>query len=90
MLILTRKKGESIIINGNIEVKVLEIKDGKVSIGIEAPRDLDIFRKELYDSIEEENIKASNIKLDLDQMNQLLRGKNEKATRTGRHNNGEE
>lgn len=75
MLILTRKKNESIIINDNIEVKILGIEDGKVSIGIEAPKDIDIFRKELYKSIEEENIKASKIQLNMEQVNQLIKKK---------------
>lgn len=73
MLILSRKKDESIIINGNIEVKVLEIEDGKVRIGIEAPEDIDIFREELYKSIQEENIEAAKTKIDINKMNQLLK-----------------
>ncbi len=73
MLILTRKKGESIILNGYIEVKIMEIEDGKVSIGIEAPRDVDIFRKELYDSIQEENVKAAKQEIDINEVNQLLK-----------------
>jgi carbon storage regulator len=60
MLILSRKKDESIIINGNIEIKIIEIEDGKVKIGIEAPKDIDILRKELYKKIEEENLAAVN------------------------------
>ncbi|MCF6465083.1 carbon storage regulator CsrA [Clostridium sp. Cult2] len=75
MLILTRKKDESIIIDGNIEVKILGIEDGKVQIGIEAPKNIDIFRKELYKSIQEENIEAANLKLDIDKMNQFLKDK---------------
>ncbi|SDW10511.1 carbon storage regulator, CsrA [Tepidimicrobium xylanilyticum] len=75
MLILSRKKGESIIIDGNIEIKVLEIQDGKVQIGIDAPKNVDIFRKELYKSIQEENIEAANIKLDMDQVSQIWKKK---------------
>lgn len=75
MLILSRKKGESIIIDGNIEIKVLEIQDGKVQIGIDAPKNVDIFRKELYKSIQEENIQAANIKLDMDQVSQIWKKK---------------
>ncbi len=56
MLILSRKEEESIIINGNIEVKVLEIGEGKVRLGIKAPKDVDIlgrkytrvYRKKIY------------------------------------------
>lgn len=75
MLILSRKKGESIIIDGNIEIKVLEIQDGKVQIGIDAPKNVDIFRKELYKSIQEENIEAANIRLDMDQVSQIWKKK---------------
>lgn len=76
MLILTRRKDESIIIDGNIEVKIIGIEDGKVQIGIEAPRNIDIFRKELYKSIQEENIEAAGSKLDLNKMNKILKEKN--------------
>ncbi|HHV47141.1 MAG TPA: carbon storage regulator CsrA [Tissierellia bacterium] len=75
MLILTRKKDESIIINGNIEVRILEIEDGKVSIGIKAPKEVDIFRKEIYESIEEENMKAAKIESNIDEVGKLIRGK---------------
>lgn len=75
MLILTRKKDESIIINGNIEVKILEIEDGKVSIGIEAPKYVDIFRKEIYESIEEENLKAAKIEFNIDEMKKFIKKK---------------
>lgn len=76
MLILSRKKDESIIINGDIEVKILEIEDGKVSIGIEAPKNIDIFRKELYKSIQEENIAASKTNININEMNQLFKKNN--------------
>ena len=75
MLILSRRKDESIIIDGNIEVKVLEIEDGKVRIGIEAPQNIDILREELYKSIQEENIEASKTKIDVKEMNQLFKKK---------------
>lgn len=73
MLILSRKQDESIIIDGNIEIKVLEIDEGKVRLGIEAPRDIDIFRKELYLSIQEENIEAAKTKVDLAEMSKLFK-----------------
>ena len=60
MLILTRKKDESIIIDGEIEIKIIEIEEGKVKIGIDAPKDIDIIRKELYERMEEENLAALN------------------------------
>jgi len=73
MLILSRKQDESIIINGNIEVKILEIEEGKVKLGIEAPKDIDIFRKELYLSIQEENIEAAKTKVDLEKISKLFK-----------------
>ena len=73
MLILTRKKDESIILNGNIEIKIIDIEDGKIKLGIEAPREVDIVRKELYDKVEEENKAAISKKIDLGQMKNLLK-----------------
>lgn len=58
MLALTRKKGESIIIADNIEVKILEIKGHKVRLGIEAPKNISIYRKEIYDQIVNQNKEA--------------------------------
>ena len=48
MLALTRKKGESIVINNNIEISVLEIRGDQIKIGISAPKDVPIYRKEVY------------------------------------------
>jgi len=62
MLILTRKKDESIVIGDNIEIKIISSEDGKVRIGIEAPRDIEIHRREVYDEIQEENRKAVAVK----------------------------
>jgi len=47
MLVLTRKKGESFIVNQNIEIKVLEIQGNQVRLGIIAPKEIRIYRKEL-------------------------------------------
>lgn len=73
MLILSRKKDESIIIDGNIEIKIVEIEDGKVKIGIEAPKDIDIMRKELYKRIQEENEAAVNNNTNLEEMKRLFK-----------------
>ena len=75
MLILTRKKNESIIIDGNIEVKIIELEDGRVRIGIEAPKEIEILRKELYDQMQEENKAAVNVGSKLDEMKDLLKKK---------------
>ena len=55
MLALTRKKGESLVINNNIEVTILEIRGDQIKLGISAPRDVSIYRKEVYMQIQEEN-----------------------------------
>lgn len=60
MLVLSRKKSESIIIDGKIEIKIIEAEDGRVRIGIEAPREIEIHRKEVFDIIKAENKAALN------------------------------
>jgi carbon storage regulator len=59
MLILSRKIEESIKIGDSITIKVLGIHEGQVKIGIEAPKDVKVFRSELYDLIQTENVQAS-------------------------------
>ena len=61
MLVLTRKKGQSVIINDNIEITILEVQGDQVRLGIDAPRDVSIHRKEVFLEIKEENKKAANI-----------------------------
>ena len=51
MLVLSRKKNESIIINDNITVTVIEIRGDKVRLGIEAPKDVTVHRREVYEAI---------------------------------------
>ncbi len=58
MLALSRKKNEALIINNNIEITILEIKGEQVKIGITAPKEVPIYRKEVYVQIQDEN-KAS-------------------------------
>lgn len=60
MLILTRKKDESIIIDGNIEIQIIAIEEGKVKIGINAPKEIEIHRSEVLDKILEANKAAVN------------------------------
>jgi carbon storage regulator len=55
MLVLTRKKGESIIIQDHIEVTILSVEGDIVKVGISAPKDIDIFRQEVYLAIKEAN-----------------------------------
>jgi carbon storage regulator len=55
MLVLTRKPGQSIMIGDGVEVQVLSVAGEKVRLGITAPRDVSIFRNEVYDRIENQN-----------------------------------
>lgn len=74
MLILTRKTNESIIINDNIEIVVVGIEDGKVKLGIKAPKEVDIHRKEVYETIQQENRQAANSKsIDIDLLKDFLK-----------------
>lgn len=59
MLALTRKKGESLIIDGQIEIKILEVQGDKVKIGIEAPKEVTVYREEVYQMVKESNQEAS-------------------------------
>jgi carbon storage regulator (csrA) len=52
MLVLSRKKNESIVINDNITIVVVEIRGDKVRLGIEAPKDVPVHRKEIFDAIQ--------------------------------------
>ena len=58
MLALSRKKNEAIVINNNIEITILDIKGDQVKIGISAPKDVSIYRKEVYLQIQEANKEA--------------------------------
>lgn len=60
MLALSRKKDEAIVINDDIEIKVIEIKGDQVKIGISAPKSVPIYRKEVYVQIQEANKSAAN------------------------------
>ena len=55
MLVLSRKKSESIVISENIVITIVEIRGDKVRIGIEAPKDVSIHRQEVYDAIKRFN-----------------------------------
>ena len=55
MLALTRKKGESLVVNNNIGITVLEIRGDQIKIGISAPKNVPVYRKEVYLQIQKEN-----------------------------------
>ncbi|RMF93481.1 MAG: carbon storage regulator [Candidatus Schekmanbacteria bacterium] len=76
MLIITRRVGESIIVGDNIEINVLEIKGKQIKIGITAPEDVSIYRKEIYLKIIEENRLAANaVKKGIESLQLLLKEK---------------
>jgi carbon storage regulator len=58
MLVITRKKGEGILIGEDIEITVVKTEDGSVKLSISAPKNITILRKELYKEVEEENKQA--------------------------------
>ncbi len=58
MLALSRKKNEAIVVNNNIEITILEVKGDQVKIGINAPKEVPIYRKEVYLQIQEANKEA--------------------------------
>lgn len=55
MLVLSRKKDESIIINDHIRVTIVEIRGDKVRLGIDAPKDVSVHRREVYEAIQNQN-----------------------------------
>jgi len=59
MLVLSRKKDESIIINDHIRVTVVEVRGDKVRIGIDAPKDVAVHRQEVYEAIQNQRKNAS-------------------------------
>ena len=76
MLVLTRKSNQSIMIGDDIEVSVLSVMGEKVRIGIQAPRDIPVFRKEVYLEIQQERVAAGEPTADertVEQVDQALR-----------------
>ena len=61
MLALSRKKNEAIIINNNVEITILEVKGDQVKVGITAPKEVPIYRKEVYLQIQEANQESVNV-----------------------------
>ncbi len=71
MLALTRKKGETLVFNNDIEVTVLEIRGDQVKLGIKAPRSVPVYRKEVYIQIQKENEAAATVE-NLAELKKLL------------------
>ncbi|MCI8902001.1 MAG: carbon storage regulator CsrA [Lachnospiraceae bacterium] len=75
MLALSRKKGEALMINNDIEITVLDIKGEQVKIGISAPKEVPVYRKEVYIQIQEANKEASANMEGMEQLASLFGGK---------------
>lgn len=58
MLALSRKKNEALVVNNNIEITILDIRGDQVKIGISAPKEVPVYRKEVYMQIQEANKEA--------------------------------
>ncbi len=64
MLVLSRQRDESIIIGDNVQITVVDIRGDKVRLGIEAPAEISVHRKEVFDAIQRENRKAAGLSAD--------------------------
>lgn len=80
MLILSRRRDESVVINECIEVSVVEIKGDQVKLGIKAPRSVKVFRNEVFQAIQEENRAAAAAPVDIPALDFPI--KNERFPRT--------
>ena len=76
MLILTRRLNETIMIEDNIEISIVDIKGDQVKVGINAPKSVKVFRKEVYDAIQLENkeaVKSSSTLPDLGKIVDIIK-----------------
>lgn len=71
MLALSRRKDEAIIINDDIEIKVIEIKGDQVKLGITAPKSVPVYRKEVYIQIQKANEEAAE-SVDIKEINKFF------------------
>lgn len=77
MLVLSRKTNESIMIGNDVEVKIVEVKGEYVKLGISAPKSIPVHRKEVYEAIQRENIKATETQItDLGQLDDIFNKNN--------------
>jgi carbon storage regulator len=75
MLVLTRRAGESLMIGDEIEISVIEVQVDKAKIGITAPKNIRILRKELIDEVRSTNAQAADVSLSLDALADAVRAK---------------
>lgn len=73
MLALSRKLNESIVVGNDIEITILEVKGEQVKIGINAPKSVPVYRKELYMQIQESNKEAAGAAANPDVLKELLK-----------------
>lgn len=71
MLVLSRKAGERIVIGDDIELVVLSIENDQIKLGIEAPRNVQIFRKEVYLAVQQSNKEAASSPADLQKLTKI-------------------
>ena len=79
MLVLTRKPGERLVIGDNIVVTVVDVKGDNIRIGIDAPREVKVYRGEIYDAIVAENRQAAAATADLTGLDQLKAASEKKS-----------
>lgn len=78
MLILSRKINEKICIGNNITLTIMEVRGDQVKVGIDAPKDVKVFRQEVFNAIQSENKAAASIqKADLSVLSNLLKKDNQ-------------
>jgi carbon storage regulator len=75
LLILTRKKGQSIILNNNIEIIITAVEGDQVKVGINAPQEVNILRKEVYEAVQESNKEAVQTMASLEVLKKLSNSK---------------
>jgi len=81
MLVLTRKKGQALMIGHDIELTIVDIQGDQVRIGINAPKNIPIHRKEIYEEIRKENLSAiAGKNADIHVLNERFRKKEENGT----------
>ena len=74
MLVLTRKKNQKIMIGDDIEITIVDIRNEQIKLGINAPNHIKVFRKEVYDAIQEENKAAASSPEDIKGLSDLFKG----------------
>jgi len=73
MLVLSRKKGQSVVIDNDIELTILEIEGDTIKIGISAPQNIQIVRKELLASVKESNQEAAGIQINVYNLSEAIK-----------------